>query len=184
MGVYKLQKLGIKVGMFGNETTFLDVLNELVKFDPRLGIDSVEDLVNALSKSGYNDDMAKDLCMQELDGEDADDEEDPELNWGDQMYCRQAGKQVAIMANENSYYSRFKIFCRNLSKEMADEVIKEGPTYASSLNELDRIEKDARDDRKTPSEAASFMGLVQKSRSLVKNAALNRKTDQYDEPDD
>lgn len=91
MGVYKLQKLGIKVGMFGDETTFLDVLNELVKFDPRLGIDSVEDLVNALSKSGYNEDMARDLCMQELDGEDADDE-DPKVDWGDQMYCRQAGK--------------------------------------------------------------------------------------------
>lgn len=67
---------------------------------------------------------------------------------------------------------------------MADEVIKQGPTYASSLNELDRIEKDARDDRRTPSEAASFMGLVQKSRSLVKSAALNRKTDQYDDQDD
>lgn len=91
MGVYKLQELGIKVGMFGDETTFLDVLNELVKFDPRLGIDSVEDLVNALSKSGYNEDMARDLCMQELDGEDADDE-DPKVDWGDQMYCRQAGK--------------------------------------------------------------------------------------------
>lgn len=91
MGVYKLQKLGIKVGMFGDEITFLDVLNELVKFDPRLGIDSVEDLVNALSKSGYNEDMARDLCMQELDGEDADDE-DPKVDWGDQMYCRQAGK--------------------------------------------------------------------------------------------
>lgn len=91
MGVYKLQKLGIKVGMFGDETTFLDVLNELVKFDPRLGIDSVEDLVNALSKSGYNEDMARDLCMQELDGEDAVDE-DPKVDWGDQMYCRQAGK--------------------------------------------------------------------------------------------
>lgn len=91
MGVYKLQKLGTKVGMFGDETTFLDVLNELVKFDPRLGIDSVEDLVNALSKSGYNEDMARDLCMQELDGEDADDE-DPKVDWGDQMYCRQAGK--------------------------------------------------------------------------------------------
>lgn len=91
MDGYKLEKLGIKVGMFGDETTFLDVLNELVKFDPRLGIDSVEDLVNALSKSGYNEDMAKDLCMDELDGVDIDDE-DPEADWGDQMYCRQAGK--------------------------------------------------------------------------------------------
>lgn len=91
MDVYKLEKLGIKVGMFGNETTFLDVLNGLVKIDPRLGIDNVEDLVNALSKSGYNDDMAKDLCMQELDGEDADDE-DPEAEWGDEMYDRAAGK--------------------------------------------------------------------------------------------
>ena len=91
MGVYKLQKLGIKVGMFGNETTFLDVLNGLVKIDPRLGIDNVEDLVNALSQSGYDDDMGKDLCMQELDGEDADDD-DFETEWGDEMYDRAAGK--------------------------------------------------------------------------------------------
>ena len=91
MGVYKLQKLGIKVGMFGNETTFLDVLNGLVKIDPRLGIDNVEDLVNALSQSGYDDDMGKDLCLDELDGVDADDE-DPEAEWGDEMYDRAAGK--------------------------------------------------------------------------------------------
>ena len=91
MDVYKLEKLGIKVGMFGNETTFLDVLNGLVKIDPRLGIDNVEDLVNALSKSGYDDDMGKDLCLDELDGVDAD-EDDFETEWGDEMYCRQAGK--------------------------------------------------------------------------------------------
>lgn len=91
MDVYKLEKLGIKVGMFGNETTFLDVLNGLVKIDPRLGIDNVEDLVNALSKSGYDDDMGKDLCLDELDGVDADDD-DFETEWGDEMYDRAAGK--------------------------------------------------------------------------------------------
>lgn len=91
MDVYKLEKLGIKVGMFGNETTFLDVLNGLVKIDPRLGIDNVEDLVNALSQSGYDDDMGKDLCLDELDGVDADDD-DFEKEWGDEMYDRAAGK--------------------------------------------------------------------------------------------
>lgn len=91
MDVYKLEKLGIKVGMFGNETTFLDVLNGLVKIDPRLGIDNVEDLVNALSQSGYDDDMGKDLCLDELDGVDADDD-DFETEWGDEMYDRVAGK--------------------------------------------------------------------------------------------
>ncbi len=91
MDVYKLEKLGIKVGMFGNETTFLDVLNELVKIDPRLGIDNVEDLVNALSQSGYDDDMGKDLCLDELDGVDTDDD-DFETEWGDEMYDRAAGK--------------------------------------------------------------------------------------------
>lgn len=91
MDVYKLEKLGIKVGMFGNETTFLDVLNGLVKIDPRLGIDNVEDLVNALSQSGYDDDMGKDLCLDELDGVDADDD-DFETEWGDEMYDRAAGK--------------------------------------------------------------------------------------------
>uniref|UniRef100_UPI003F56D34C hypothetical protein n=1 Tax=Lactobacillus acidophilus TaxID=1579 RepID=UPI003F56D34C len=91
MDVYKLEKLGIKVGMFGNDTTFLDVLNGLVKIDPRLGIDSVEDLVNELSDSGYDPDKAKDLCIQELDGVDAD-EEDPEAEWGDEMYDRVVGK--------------------------------------------------------------------------------------------
>lgn len=91
MDVYKLEKLGIKVGMFGNETTFLDVLNGLVKIDPRLGIDNVEDLVNALSQSGYDDDMGKDLCLDELDGVDADDD-DFETEWGDEMYDRAVGK--------------------------------------------------------------------------------------------
>lgn len=92
MDGYKLNKLGITVGMFDSDyQTFLDVLNQLVKFDPRLGIDSVEDLVNALSVSGFDEDKAQELCMQELDGEDADDE-DPEAEWGDEMYCRAAGK--------------------------------------------------------------------------------------------
>lgn len=148
-----------------------------------LGFDSIADLSEYLTGGNYDEGQARELCKDVLDEGNLDDI-DPETEHGDEMRDRLAGKQVAIMANENSYYSRFKIFCRNLSKEMADEVIKQGPTYASSLNELDRIEKDARDDHRTPSEATSFMGLVQKSRSLVKNAALNRKTDQYDDQDD
>lgn len=91
MDTYKLKDLGITVGMFGDDTTFLDILNGMVKIDPRLGIDNVEDLVDQLSKSGFDEDAAKDLCMDQFDGEDMDDE-NPEADWGDQMYCREAGK--------------------------------------------------------------------------------------------
>ena len=35
--------------------------------------------------------MAQDLCMQELDGEDVDDE-DPEAEWGDHQYDQAVGK--------------------------------------------------------------------------------------------
>lgn len=96
MDTYKLKDLGITVGMFGDDTTFLDILNGMVKIDPRLGIDNVEDLVDQLSKSGFDEDAAKDLCMDQFDGEDMDDE-NPEADWGDQMYCREAGKQVGSM---------------------------------------------------------------------------------------
>lgn len=40
---------------------------------------------------GDFEDNAKSLCMGALDGVDEDDD-DPEAEWGDQMYCRQAGK--------------------------------------------------------------------------------------------
>lgn len=94
MDTYKLRAIDATVSTFGDEFhTFTDVLNHMIKFDPRLGITDVQDLVDSLA--GYKDfeEGAKELCMKNLDGIDEDeDEEDPEAEWGDQMYCRQAGK--------------------------------------------------------------------------------------------
>ena len=63
----------------------------MIKIDPRLDINDVQDLVDTLG--GYKDfeESAKELCMKKLDGVD-EDGDDPEAEWGDQMYCRQAGK--------------------------------------------------------------------------------------------
>ncbi|WEB33784.1 hypothetical protein [Lactobacillus crispatus] len=91
MDGYKLRKINATVGMFGNYTNFTAAVSDLVKIDPRLHIDSLDDLIVALTGQDIDEDKARDFCMQELDGEDVDDE-DPEAEWGDEMYCRQAGK--------------------------------------------------------------------------------------------
>ena len=52
MDGYKLRKIDATVGMFGDFTTFKDVLNKMIKIDPRLGIDDTEDLVDALNENG------------------------------------------------------------------------------------------------------------------------------------
>ena len=92
MDGYKLRKIDATVGMFGDFTTFKDVLNKMIKIDPRLGIDDTEDLVDALNENGGDfEDAAKNLCMDALDGVDEEDD-DPEAEWSDEMYCRQAGK--------------------------------------------------------------------------------------------
>ncbi|MBI1711073.1 hypothetical protein HYQ50_2089 [Lactobacillus crispatus] len=92
MDSYKLRDIGSTVSTFGDEyQTFSDVLNDMIKIDPRLDINDVQDLVDTLG--GYEDfeESAKELCMKKLDGVNEDDD-DPEAEWGDQMYCRQAGK--------------------------------------------------------------------------------------------
>ncbi|MCT7743953.1 MAG: hypothetical protein N4R32_03035 [Lactobacillus crispatus] len=92
MDTYKLRDIGATVSTFGDEyQTFSDVLNDMIKIDPRLDINDVQDLVDTLG--GYEDfeESAKELCMKKLDGVNEDDD-DPEAEWGDQMYCRQAGK--------------------------------------------------------------------------------------------
>ncbi|MBI1701795.1 hypothetical protein [Lactobacillus crispatus] len=92
MDSYKLRDIGATVSTFGDEyQTFSDVLNDMIKIDPRLDINDVQDLVDTLG--GYEDfeESAKELCMKKLDGVNEDDD-DPEAEWGDQMYCRQAGK--------------------------------------------------------------------------------------------
>ena len=92
MDSYKLRDIGATGSTFGDEyQTFSDVLNDMIKIDPRLDINDVQDLVDTLG--GYEDfeESAKELCMKKLDGVNEDDD-DPEAEWGDQMYCRQAGK--------------------------------------------------------------------------------------------
>lgn len=92
MDGYKLRKIDATVGMFADFTSFKDVLNDMVKIDPRLGIDDVQDLTDALSENGGDfEDSAKSLCMDALDGVDEDDDA-PEAEWGDGMYDRAAGK--------------------------------------------------------------------------------------------
>lgn len=91
MDTYRLNDIGATVGMFGSYPNFTEAINDLVKIDPRLHIDNLDDLIVALTGHDIDEDKARDLCMQELDGEDLDDE-DPEAEWGDEMYCRQAGK--------------------------------------------------------------------------------------------
>lgn len=92
MDTYKLRSIGATVSTFGDEFhTFSDVLNQMIKIDPKLGIEDVQDLVDRLA--GYEDfeEGAKELCMKNLNGVD-EDEEDPEAEWGDEMYDRAAGK--------------------------------------------------------------------------------------------
>ncbi|WP_166635790.1 hypothetical protein [Lactobacillus crispatus] len=54
MDTYKLRDIGATVNTFGDEYhTFSDVLNDMIKIDPRLDISDVQDLVDTLG--GYKD---------------------------------------------------------------------------------------------------------------------------------
>ena len=47
MDTYKLRDIGATVNTFGDEYhTFSDVLNDMIKIDPRLDISDVQDLVD------------------------------------------------------------------------------------------------------------------------------------------
>lgn len=49
MDSYKLRDIGATVSTFGDEyQTFSDVLNDMIKIDPRLDINDVQDLVDTL----------------------------------------------------------------------------------------------------------------------------------------
>ena len=63
MDGYKLRKINATVGMFGDFTTFKDVLNKMIKIDPRLGIDDTEDLVDALNENGGTSKMLPKICV-------------------------------------------------------------------------------------------------------------------------
>lgn len=99
MDTYKLRDLGVTVGMFQDFDTFRQVIDYVFKTHSYhqalfiFGLDSVEDLCEALTddKGMFSEDKAKDLCMDNLDGIDADDD-DPESEWGDSMYDRAVGK--------------------------------------------------------------------------------------------
>lgn len=99
MDTYRLNDLQATVGMFGDFSNFKDVIDYIFETNPFkkaldiFGCDDVQDLSEALtnSKGEFDEDLAKDLCMDCLDGVDEDDE-DPEAEWGDEMYCRVAGK--------------------------------------------------------------------------------------------
>lgn len=107
MDVYKLQKIDTTVGMFQDASSFHEVLNGLIKIDPRLGIDDIQDLVEALTddQGNFDEEAAKDLCMENLDGVDAEDD-DPKAEWGDEMYCRAAGKQAIEMKDALDAFSK------------------------------------------------------------------------------
>ena len=120
MDTYRLNDLKATVGMFGSYPNFTEAISDLVKIDPRLHIDNLDDLIVALTGHDIDEDKARDLCMEELDGEDVDDE-DPEAEWGDEMYCRQAGKQVAVMHDAQEWLDGIIADIPNIRKEMLDD---------------------------------------------------------------
>lgn len=99
MDTYKLEKIDATVGMFGDFTNFRDVIDWVLANCPykkALEIfccDDIADLAEATTdeQGMFSEDAAKDLCMDCLDGTDEADD-DPKAEWGDEMYCRQAGK--------------------------------------------------------------------------------------------
>lgn len=100
MDTYRLNGLGgMTVGNGADFDSFAEIIDYLLETRPYgevkelLGFDSIADLSEYLvdSKGNYDESEAREICMNVLDGEDIDDE-DPETEWGDEMYCRQAGK--------------------------------------------------------------------------------------------
>lgn len=99
MDTYKLIDLKATVGMFGDFSNFKDVIDYVFETNPykkalnMFGFDDVQDLSEALTDEHgiFREDLAEDLCMDCLNGVEAD-EEDLEDEWGDEMYDRAAGK--------------------------------------------------------------------------------------------
>ena len=99
MDTYKLNYIDATVGMFADFSNFKDVIDWVFTNYPykkaleMFSCDDIQDISEAVTnnKGQFDEDLAKELCMQELDGEDVGDE-DPEAEWGDEMYCRAAGK--------------------------------------------------------------------------------------------
>lgn len=94
--IYRLDDLnGWTVGKDQDFDTFAEVIDYLRSKDShQIGFDEVIDELDECptDENGiYDEDEAKDICLRVFDGEDIDDE-DPEAEWGDEMYCRAAGK--------------------------------------------------------------------------------------------
>ena len=113
MDTYKLNYLNATVGMFGDFSNFKDVIDyvfENTTYKKALdifGCDDIQDLSESVTNDQgiFDDEKARQLCMDCLDGEDLDDE-DPEAEWGDEMYCRQAGKQAVSMKDALDAFSK------------------------------------------------------------------------------
>lgn len=98
--IYKLDDLdGITVGAGQSFDNFAEVIDYLLETRPYgevrelLGFDSIADLSEYLvdAHGNYDEGEAREICMNSLEGEDID-EDDPDAEWGDQMYARAAGK--------------------------------------------------------------------------------------------
>ena len=99
MDTYKLNDINATVGTEADFKNFKDVIDWVFFNYPykkaleMLCCDGIQDISEAVTndKGQFDEEAAKGLCMDGLDGEDIDDE-NPKTEWGDQMYCRQAGK--------------------------------------------------------------------------------------------
>lgn len=99
MDIYKLNDINATVGPDADFKNFKDVIDWVFFNYPyekaleMFSCDGIQDISEAVTndKGQFDEEAAKGLCMDGLDGEDTDDE-DPKAEWGDQMYCHQAGK--------------------------------------------------------------------------------------------
>ena len=101
MEINELNDLDVTVGKGCDFDTFKQVIDYIFetysykKALEILGLDDVQELAEALTdkKGMFEEDLASDLCMEQLDGIDAEDD-DPKAEWDDEMYDRAAGKQA------------------------------------------------------------------------------------------
>lgn len=99
MDTYKLNDIDATVGMSGDFSNFKDVIDWVFtnysyqKALEMFSCDDIQDISEAVTndKGEFDEDLAKELCLEALDGEDVDDI-DPEAEWGDEMRDRLAGK--------------------------------------------------------------------------------------------
>lgn len=94
-----LQKIDMTVGPFGDFQDFTEVIDYLFKnkgYEETLdlfGLDGIEYLSEVLVNGNgcYDEEKARFLVIDSLDGI-PEEGYNPELDWGDEMYCREAGK--------------------------------------------------------------------------------------------